>query len=484
MYLKELKNFLLKPLPLIIFIATLQLIIALLPNHLSFDEAMWQYIGHNWFSNGLAPYRGGVDNKSPLIFAVFGLSDKLFGLNCWFPRVLGTVCESVGIYYLYKIAKHVSGELCGIFSITIYGFSLLWKSTDGTSVSFTETYAVTFIIISVYYLLTAQNNRQVFISGLFAAIGFAFRFTAFFGIAAIFLSMLKTQRKFIFSFCAGIILTLVFFIVVMVLSGIQLNDFIAYSLTQNFGQGSVTDRDISWRINSFANTFFYSEIILFYPFVLFFFFLKQRNNFFIIWLICTFTGINVIGIYATTHLKDILPAMALMSGISLAYLVQNYHIPVKPVLIIVWICFFPKLLQPFVDLKHFIFSPDMNAANLCAQPYLDPDDNAKKLLGQWINSNTVSGEKVFVAGYGSIVQAYSKRQSPTIYFNVTQTKTAKEVLFNDLINQKPVLMAIPEFPEYRSNVNSDISAFIDSLAAADYSFGQCMYGYAIYKLKK
>src|SRR3569833_1118147 len=94
----------------------LQITIALLTDGfaLSFDEAMWHYIGRNWFRNGLAPYNGGVDNKSPMIFAVFGLSDKLFGVNYWFPRVLGAICESVGVFYLYKIARHVANHKAGL----------------------------------------------------------------------------------------------------------------------------------------------------------------------------------------------------------------------------------------------------------------------------------------------------------------------------------------------------------------------------------
>lgn len=158
MLLKEPKRFLLRPLPLIIFFTILQLLVVLLSNHLNFDEAMWQYIGRNWFRNGLVPYAGGVDNKSPLVFVVFGLSDKLFGVNYWFPRILGTACQSAGIYYVYKIARHIANEHAAVFSTTIYGFSLLWKSTDGASVSFTETYAITFIIITVPVGFSSQSK--------------------------------------------------------------------------------------------------------------------------------------------------------------------------------------------------------------------------------------------------------------------------------------------------------------------------------------
>ena len=275
MFLKERGHFLLKPLPLIIFFAILQLLVALPSHHLNFDEAIWQYIGRNWFRNGLVPYAGGVDNKSPLIFAIFGLSDKLFGVNYWFPRILGTVCQSAGIYYVYKIGKHVSGEQAALFSTTIYGLSLLWKSTDGASVSFTETYSVTFIIISFFYNLTSQNNRKFFISGLIAGLGFGFRFSAFFGIAAIFISSFRRDKRSVIFFSSGVVLTVILIAILFLLAGINLHEFLTYALADNFVSGSVTDHNLSWRVTNFMNGFFYSEIILFYPFVAAFFFLEK-----------------------------------------------------------------------------------------------------------------------------------------------------------------------------------------------------------------
>ena len=296
--------------------------------------------------------------------------------------------------------------------------------------------------------------------------------------------MFVKQKKFIIPFCAGVVSGIIIFILLIVLAGIPVNDFIFYSLTQNFENGSVTDITISQRVSSFMNAFFYSEMVVFYPFVLIYFFLKNKNNLIVIWLVCEFIGINIVGSYATTHFKDLLPSMALMSGISIAYLVENFKIPIKPVLIIVWICFFPKLINPFIDLKLFIFPPKNISEKLCTQPYQEPGDNAKKLLGEWINSNSAAGDKIYVGGYGAIVQAYSNRLSPTIYFNVTQTKIAKEKLFIDLINNKPALMAVPEFPSYQVNVSWDIRSFVDSLASKEYSFEKCMYGYGIYRLKK
>ena len=71
-----------------------------IPMIITFDESMWHYIGRNWIRNGLVPYQGGVDNKSPLIFLIFGISDWLFGVNYWFPRLLGIAVQSTG-YLLF-----------------------------------------------------------------------------------------------------------------------------------------------------------------------------------------------------------------------------------------------------------------------------------------------------------------------------------------------------------------------------------------------
>ncbi len=129
---------------LLILLTALQIVVGFLTyeSSLTFDEAMWQYIGRNWFRHGLTPYSGGVDNKSPLIFAIYGISDKLFGVNFWFPRLLGICFQSAGLYYTYKIARRLMSERAGLIALFIYGFSILWHASGGKYVSYTESYAV------------------------------------------------------------------------------------------------------------------------------------------------------------------------------------------------------------------------------------------------------------------------------------------------------------------------------------------------------
>ncbi len=471
---------------LVILFAVLQILVTLLTNGfaLSFDESIWHYIGRNWFRHGLVPYSGGIDNKSPLIFAIFGLSDTLFGVNYWFPRVLGTVCQSIGLYYVYKIAKHIAGEQAGVLAVSFYGLSLLWHGTGGRYVAFTETYEVMFIILSFHGYITGQNKKDFFVSGLMAGLGLGFRLSALFGILAILSSLLRKNRKYALVFCTGISASIILLAAVAFLAGVDVNGFLTYGLADNFGSGSPTDHTILWKLESFSDKFFYSEIILFYPLVLAYIFIKGKVDLFILWFIVYFIGINIIGIYDTVHLKELLPPLSLMSAFAVIHLVNVYKVPVKPVMVIIWITFFPKLLEPLVNIKKIIFDGSGPKEKYGQQPYIKPDEGSRKKLGLWVRANTTEQDKVFVAGFGAQVQVYSERISPTVYFNVTQTRIAKERFFRDMRTNKPAMILIPLFSEYEQLVSPDMRQFVYGLVKTDYYLYNNIYNYQVYKIKK
>ena len=235
----------LSPLRIIIILTLIQLFITLLTNGfaMSSDEATWHYIGRNWFRNGLIPYSGGVDNKSPLFFAVFGLSDILFGVNYWFPRLFGTLCQSIGIFYLYKIADHAAGKRAGLLAISFYGLSVLWHGADGRYVSYTETYEVMLTVISFYFFLKAQNKRSFFTIGFLVAIALAFRLSAFFSIAAMIITSLHKKRVYTLTYCLGVLSGLLFLVLLGFIAGIDLHGVYIYGFADNFGRGSTTDHN-------------------------------------------------------------------------------------------------------------------------------------------------------------------------------------------------------------------------------------------------
>jgi hypothetical protein len=474
------------PLHIILLLALVQLLIILLTDGfaLSFDEAMWHYIGRNWFRHGLVPYAGGVDNKSPLIFAIFGLSDRLFGVSYWFPRLLGAVCQSIGVYYVYKIAKQISGGQAGMLAISFYGLSLLWHATGGKYVSYTETYEVTFIIIAFYRFITAQNKKSFFISGFIAGIALGFRFTAFFGIIALFIACLRKGRTNIFMFCAGVLASIFFLAAIGFFSGIDLHNLFNYTLANNFGPGSPTDHNLTRKIQNLSARFLYSGMILFYPLVLVYLIIKRRIDLFVLWLIFAFIGISVVGIFDNVHLKEVLPPLSIMSAFAVLHLIKVYKIPVKLVIPIIWIAFLPRLSEPLVNLKKLLWREAGEPEKYCQQPFIKPDEGALKKLGQWVKSNTAASEKVFVAGFGAQVQVYTERLSPTIYFNVTQTRSAKERFFQDMQLNRPGMILVPLFSEYKQFVAQDMRQYVDEIIARDYYLDQCRYNYNIYLIRR
>jgi hypothetical protein len=475
----------LRPLQLILIVAMLQGIIAFCtdPMIFSFDESMWQYIGRNWIRNGLTPYSGGVDNKSPLIFLIFGISDWFFGVNYWFPRLFGMIVQSVGIYFLYKIAEKTISPKAGIFAISFYGLSLLWRSTGGKYVAYTETYAITSIIISVYLSMVCQQNKKAFVGGLLAGLGFGFRFSAAFAIVPILIFIFKRNRRSAFLFLLGMSSCLGLLFILAGLSGIHVNEFLFYGLKDNFGAGSPTAHPFAWKAQQFANSYFYSELILFYPALCFYFILNKGFNFLKAWLISGFIGIMVVGIYDRVHIKDLLPAMSLMSAYVVNYLMENQLAPVKKLLLGVWIVFFPKSFEPLFAVKKLFISKGRQSAPSRDTTTFD-EENWKRVIGLWIRANTISGEKVYVAGYGAQIQVYSERISPTIYFNATQTPSAKKRLFSDLLSDKPALMVIPVSETYSGSVDPDIRSFINDLVTKDYRLDTCMHNYNIFRYIK
>jgi hypothetical protein len=478
--------FSIKLLYLLAFFFVLQLAVAVLTYGFGFcfDEAMWEYIGKNWFRNGLVPYQGGVDNKSPLIFAIYGLSDKLFGVNYILPRILGAVSQTIGLLFVYKIGWNIGGRKTAFLALSLYGLSLLWRSTGGKYVSFTESYSVTAIIISFYFFQSAQKPIRFFLSGLVAGIGGAFRLTAFFPMAAILISAATRSRKMAFIFFLGSLTGVLLFVLFLWLSRINISDFIAYGITANFGPGSATDHSVLWKSENFFEKFFYSELVLFYPGLVGYFFIDRKNDPIVIWLLASFIGINVIGIYDRVHMKELLPALSLLNAFTISHLIERAKIPLKQAMIIIWIIFFPKLVEPLVGLKKWIVHDGANQAETdCKPSAVTPDELTQKGLGLWIKLNTSPDKRVLIAGFSAEIQAYSERISPSIYFNATQTTRAKSVFMEELGRNKPEMILIPRFASYQQNVSPDIRRFIDNFVESYYLYDSCRYGYAIYKIK-
>jgi hypothetical protein len=179
-----------------------------------------------------------------------------------------------------------------------------------------------------------------------------------------------------------------------------------------------------------------------------------------------------------------MPAISLISAFAVAHLISTFNISMRQVMLIIWICFSPKMVEPFLNFERISTGEFQIAENFYREPFIRPDESAGRQLGWWVKANTASQEKVLVAGYGSQVQAYSERMSPSIYFNTTQTRIAKEKFFRDMQQNKPGMILVPLFPEYKQYIGSDLRLYVDELVAKDYYLDRCMFNYNVYKLKK
>ena len=469
----------------VLLFGILQMAVAMLTYNmtLSFDESIWYYIGRNWFRNGLAPYEGGVDNKSPLIFTIFGLSDRLFGTSEWIPRILGTLAQCLGLYYVYKLGNFLSEGKGGWVAMTVYGLSLLWPAAGGKYVSYTETYSVAAIILAYYLYLTATERSRFFLSGIMAGLGIAFRASAVFAVLALSLTVIISRRSSFLQFASGIGLSSLLFFMSLALARVNMREFFFYGIRDNFGSGSPTDHDWSWRLNNFTNHFIFSAFFLFLPLLVAWFFLPSRNQVIFYWLLASFVGIHFIGIYSTQHFKEMLPSLALISAMVITYFGGRWKVSETALMISIWVLFIPKTVEPLIALRNLFQQKPVGPENYCLDAGKNADDRAKKELGLWIRASTMKEDKVLVAGYGAVVQAYAERAAPSIYFNATQTATAINRFCSDLSQAKPELVAVPVSTEYQTMVNQETRSAVEQLVDRNYAFERCAYGYNIYKIR-
>jgi hypothetical protein len=152
-------------------------------------------------------------------------------------------------------------------------------------------------------------------------------------------------------------------------------------------------------------------------------------------------------------------------------------------MIIVWICFFPKTLEPIWGLRKMFRSVIIPPKTYCDNPGVITDEEAERRLGKWIKTVTTDTDLVYVAGYGARVQLFSERISPALYFNITQNNYSKTQIYRDLENKPPAMIVIPVFSSYKNWVDRDVRDYIDKLVADRYVFDKCLYGYGIYRKK-
>lgn len=411
------------------------------------DEGMWNYVAYQWVHNGQPPYLGAVENKTPAIYYLFTISYYFFGVNYWLPRLFGAISLLLCSYFIYRLGKKIANPFAGIASMLIFGLAIIWQDFDGAFLAQTETFMITFTLISIYTILSAFNtetkNRAFMVtaSGFFMGIALAFKQIAILDILILFYVLFTYKnldlKNLILLVGGGLLSTLLSFFP-LYLSGITFADYVKGAWLILLNEGS--SASILYHFSGFLRIFRYTDMIIFLPFL--FYFLYHRKNIFLkydyvniilVWFFADFIGINASGFFFGHQIKQIIPVLALIAGITISdYLKKNKLTSKQPkiILLILLVClpfnYFETVVRGFVKGV--------------------PEDNSK-ILGCWLKNNSSPKDYLyFIGGNGNPYLAYSERESSSRYFHslfITNDRILNEVK-RDLDEKPPKYIIIEQ----------------------------------------
>ncbi|MGC8894338.1 MAG: ArnT family glycosyltransferase [candidate division WOR-3 bacterium] len=418
---------------------------------IAIDESLWSYIANLWVRYGVPPYVGAIENKSPGIFEVFALTNLLFGVNYWLPRLLGVLSMAAATLLISYLGRVLHGRLAGAFAGVIFGLMMSWVRMEGYWPAQTESFMVLFTALGFFLLIMDGRTKGiaghvlVFASGLAAGLAIQFKQVAVFSAAAMFLFILLefkiSLRDKLFCrgglFLAGVATGVVVMLIPLFLSGVTLWDYIDGAWFILFQGGTAAPMAI--RLTKGYNFWFRSEGVLIWVFV--FIFIIQFRSFrdagipfwgIITWLILDFIGANSSGYYYGHQLKQVIPPVALAGGIGIA---QVFRSLVKS-----------GAISPDRFSSRAMLSLGILALVLWGFSSTKTQQEARldsqKNLGLWLRENTTREDYIYVntlARGGWAILAYAERRCPSRYFNYMflSRRGAMEEFSRDMHERKP-----------------------------------------------
>ncbi|NHZ85254.1 MAG: hypothetical protein GWP19_05170 [Planctomycetia bacterium] len=441
-------------------------------------------MGRVWVENGLPPYVGAVENKTPGIFILNAISYTLFGTNIFFMRTIGIISLVLASLLIFKIGKHLHSYTAGVFAMIIFGLTMSWRDMDGAFASLTETFMILFTVLSFYIVAKNSKNKNwryyTIFAGISMGIAIAFKQIAIITTAAIILYYIINNYKRgnifgivkgLFYICSGIIIGTAISMIPLWLSNVTINEYINGAWLILFDEGSTP---------SFINRFIFSRELwlesrldFFYPFLFLLVFQQNllKKPFFIgllIWLIFDFIGVNASGYYFGHQIKQLMPSLSIIIGILIANSIQfytdNVHeqaIYTKRILIftIVFLLPYNLIFDDYIQYKSKIFL------------------HQNRTVGRWLKDNSKSSDYLYFLCNANAVLSYSERVSSNKNFNPLFLNTDEEFeeVYIDLINKTPKFIVRRKFNKW--NFPKKLEDFVEQ----NYSLNNAQYDFLIYE---
>lgn len=453
------------------------------------DEGIWSYVGRIWVDQGLPPYVGAVENKTPGIFGLYAVSYLLFGVNVYFVRALGIISILLAAWAVYQIGKALHGQLAGVFGTVIFGLTMTWHSLDGPYPSQTETFMVLFSTLSFYFIVKGTPSRRwkywSLSAGLSTGLAIAFKqiaLTTALALGVFFLLYARpvlTRRKRAAGLALiglGMGLSTLLSLLPLWLSGVPFKEYFhgAWLLLLNQGSSS----SIQDRIFGFLGVWGNSRMVMFYPCLILLFLQKKlvRQAYFaglFVWLSLDFVGVNSSGIYYGHQIKQLVPPLSVMIGILLGDLFakpgheKDIHVQqASAVLFAIILMMFPY---------------QSGIRNIYLNTLRIPD--VQKEIGQWLKDHTTEQDHVYIMGHeGNPILSFSERVSSSKYLNslFVTTEAERSSLLSDLAEKPPAYIVRPQAPTDRGGSAARELALIDPVLK-DYALEQSRFGWDVFK---
>lgn len=474
------------------------------------DEGIWNYVGYAWSHFNLPPYTGTIENKTPGIFYIFYISNWLFGVNNWFPRLLGIVVMGLTGLGLYALAARIRDQYAGILVLILYGLSSVSDRMDGQSPTATETYVLAFTVLAANLIfLAAREKSKKYYLGYLLLIGaslgcsISFKQVAVFsvlGLMGLHFSLPNQFRKNRSTYLRdtgiisiGILTLMIISIVPLLVSHVGIKDYF-YGAWQLLLTPGTAESSLVNRFTSAILIHNSVDLRLYLPVLLIAIWLYKPMKELgiplpgiILWLFFEIIGAHASGRYFSHQLRMFLPPLTLLATFSLHTLILRYYkwrLPEQGHLALITGIIF-MLWWPLWITQYNPKFPHVADATVA-----------------WLHNHTTDHDYIYIfsLGEGNAIQAYSKRRSASRFFsNYFIEQKYAQLLMRQDFQAHPPKYIVTQCDNYylSSTITNVLPGWIDHILATQYHieksyefqeysilFGKVPIGYIIYRNNK
>ncbi len=300
------------------------------------DEGSFLYFG--WMIvKGRVLYRDLFNEKAPGVFFIAAFIFFLFGKNIFAVRILSMFLSILTALIIFKIGVKINNPLMGLISAILYEFEPI--SLHYSTIVFTETFMIFFIVLAVYFYIPAHEKnsyRHYLFVGSLIGLSAIMRQTGAILLVVIILHrfynrdtpkrLLQSIGMLIIGVLISIIPIIIYFQAVNALTD-AVYDIILYKLSYSYGFTLFKTLEI------FINQVFLQNVILWIVGLggaLFALERRKQYDFFLVaWFLISFLVIIVMSTPYDHYYIQGMPAISLLGGIFVEKLINIHENIVK-----------------------------------------------------------------------------------------------------------------------------------------------------------